>query len=572
MLRQPVKNNPTKFQFQNNQNMSVPLPEVQNVLKKMKKGKGKGKKKTTIQKIAKGASTALSAVESLAPLLALAPAVLARHPAYQGHPALSSQTVAAPTAFGGINQTNTSFRSYQRKDRLVVESTDLIGQVEWVQQSAETHRDIGTPLFAVSIDPYSPSFNGTRIQLLARGYQQWELKRASFLFVPMAPTTAVGALAMMSTTDPDEMIESTGLTALKSVMAHDGASEFPLWMPAYCHYKPIPGRTFYSSMANAPTGVQDDAIEAGLEARQTSAGQIAIFAASDLYPYSDGTNQFYTYGQVIVKWIVEFFNPAADDLSDTLFWGGSITAAQGATVTAAQPFGDPSATGRGWTGWNRPIPVTSPNGVAQNNLDITLGDSGRVYGFPVGYYFGWFYGSNLTGALVAALGGSTNAAIEVQDTQSVQNTAATSILRFIWFIVWQPGDNDVQDFQPFKWTTAPTGIGNDDFRMAFMRVSPIRNAITDSVSALGNPLIIRNRLERRKEAFRRAVRGVFRDMFPPLEDVMRDAQLTSVPFNRETPSLLQSGDVRTSDVPSEVAVNVQLLEAYRRLGLTAPKL
>lgn len=533
--------------------------------KSKNKNKGKGVKKSTGQKILSTVGKVATVAESLAPLLALAPAVLARHPDYVGHPSLKTQITSAPQAFGGISQTTTRFNATMRKDRMVVTSTDVIDEVKWVQQSAETHRDIGSPIFAVSIDPYSKHFKGTRVQLLARAYQQWTIKRANFIFVPMAPTTAVGAFAMFTTTDPDEVISEAGIAAVKSVMAHAGATEFPLWLPASCNYVPVPGREFYSSALNGTTNVQPDEIEAGLEARQTSAGQVGIFAASDLYPFSDGVNSFYTYGQVMVDWELEFFNPVAEDLRDLQFLGKSITAAQGATVTTAQPLGSPSATYRGWAGWSRDLPVAGAVAFPDSDLDITLGDSGRIFDLPLGFYFAWLYISSVTGSMVGVNGSSANSNIVILSQGRSIVTGATSQTSWIYFCVNRAGDATVQDFIPFGWSTAPTGVDNDDMRLVIARFAPFQNTLTSAEAPLGDPSVLTKRHEARRARFRQAVLRAMAPYMADLEPLPPQVPTLTAP-GAAPPSTPVERPNSLSVSPPDVATLLAMLSASRVLA------
>lgn len=519
--------------------------------------KAKGKKKSTGRKVLSTVGKVASAVESLAPLLALAPAVLARHPAYAGHPQLKTQLASAPATFGGITQTTTNFTASMKKDRLIVSSTDVIGEVKWVLAS-EPFRAIGSSIFAVSIDPYSPAFKGTRVQLLARAYQQWTIKRANFIFVPMAPTTAVGALVMMTTSDPDEMIQETGLLAVKAVMSHVGASEFPLWLPASCSYVPVPGREFYSSALNGAINEPPDAIEVGLEARQTSAGQIAIFSASDLYPFSDGINSFTTYGQVLVDWELEFFNPVAEDLKDTLWFGKAINSTGGSLVTNTEPLGPPTQRDFGWGYWDRVVPWVGTQ-FPETDMAITLGAEGRVHGFPVGFYFGWMYIANVTGSMSPQGSTSLKDSIVVMSNGFTLNSASTQATRWVFFSVVQSGDATIQDFNPFPWIVAPTAIGNDDFRLAFARIASFNNFL-DQGSPLGDGLIMQRRQKRRREAFRAAV---LRAMSPYLL-----SELTPQPTATTQPVVAPS-EPQSMVSTSDLAALMSLLNAPRPSGYPA---
>jgi len=439
----------------------------------LKKKRKQNKASKFVQGVGNVAGKIGSIASTLAPLLELAPMLLARHPEMCNHPKVLAATkgvvtpIQAPAAISGSMSSNTSFKSRSVKGgKMRVHAQDLIGTV--AIDGNENLNLQGTPLFVTTLDPYSPAFEGTRTQLLARSYQQWRIISCKVIYVPMAPTSAVGVIAMMTTTDPDETIPESGLNAVKAVMSHEGATEFPIWMPAGCAYQPVKDRVFYSSTSN---GLMDELTStslAGVEARQTSAGQIGVFAAADLYPYSDGANTYRTLGQILIDWELEFSVPVAENKCDYTTFAKAITAAGGSGVSINYVLGAITAAEGGWgTNWkdDYPVDVTS-NFVPKNNLPIMrdLSTGSTLYNFPSGIYLSVLYGNGLTGTGSASAATCTGE-YRIITADAFFNTASAKFTSWAIFYAPNQGGADVGTFKPVNFGTAPTGVGVDDMRI-----------------------------------------------------------------------------------------------------------
>lgn len=462
----------------------------------------KKKKKGVWDKIKGGVSGIAGIAGELAPLLALAPALLARHPCMAGTSLAQTQAIAAPAAYGGVAAAATKFSARQEGRALVVTSEDVVQQVTISEEGVQA----GDVIAAVNLDPYGSGFAGTRIQNIARTYQQYKIRQATVLFVPSAPTSAVGSLVMFTTTDPDESFQVAGFTAVQSALSHEGATQFPVWQPSAASYAPVPDRTFYSSTNSSNT---DDADEVGLELRQTSAGQIAVVAAVDLTGYTDGVNSYFNYGELIVCWEIEFYNPSLDNNGLSEGWSGSPTEEQLATLSDAFPFGTSSGSD-GLAGWSDPVDVEIPP--AENSLPLRMdatGSASRLFGLTAGYYLAATYVTSITDSVSAP---SQVGAIDSEEPQAFGNYE--NILAFDLTVLGTPNkhlflqyfrvlapSNDVDDgwFLPWQLSGGATYVGGSA-QLVVARQGDLIQAV--DIPAFMGGLAIRSARRRQRDMIR----------------------------------------------------------------------
>lgn len=87
----------------------------------------------------------------------------------------------------------------------------------------------GDVMAKISLNPASPDWSGTQVQVQARLWTRYKLKKISVMFQPAVATTTAGQMIGFISTDPDQPFSFTGDTAIKAGLVHQGSDIFNTW-------------------------------------------------------------------------------------------------------------------------------------------------------------------------------------------------------------------------------------------------------------------------------------------------------------------------------------------------------
>jgi len=282
-------------------------------------------------------SGAAKIAAELAPMIA--PVLLASHGPTQQRLALSAYGSKATTIGKSIAQAVPSMGSFPLNASMAVQpmsgvylhtpvydqasgkmvgvriiGVDYLGGLEAAVAKAQ-----GEVLSKIDLNPYSPGWSGTRLQMECRLYERYKFVRLVGLYAPSCPATTAGQIISYIDTDPVDQMTSEGAEADQVASAHAGAET---------------GQVFTTVLASyvADSNTQDFYGDAnGSDERQVSPG--------NWYIESMGELDVGVYGSLFVEYEIELKLPQIEN--DTSMWYvqliGGTDNVTGTTTT--YPFG-----------------------------------------------------------------------------------------------------------------------------------------------------------------------------------------------------------------------------------------
>lgn len=104
-----------------------------------------------------------------------------------------------------------------------IRGMDYLGSLEVDQEVA------GTQLRSLDLNPFSSDWNGTQLQVQARLWERYRVKRIVGMVEPACPATTAGQISSFIDPDPDDEFNLTGTKAIQAASAHQGSDVAQLW-------------------------------------------------------------------------------------------------------------------------------------------------------------------------------------------------------------------------------------------------------------------------------------------------------------------------------------------------------
>lgn len=226
----------------------------------------------------------------------------------------------------------------------------------------------GDVMAKISLNPASPDWAGTQIQVQSRLWTRFRLSRLSVMYQPAVATTTAGQMVGFCSEDPDQPWSFSGNASIKAALAHQFSDIFNTWSVGCV------GIATDSRSSDKYT--QGD----GSDPRLTSPGDFYLVCSADI----DMTS-IDTLGTIVVAY--EFDFDVRSDL-DTSYAPGAGFVAEWAPAwnTAAQ--GAYSYIGDGASGIQQPSSWLGPLAslVKYENFVIPTGTTVRGFTLPAGVY------------------------------------------------------------------------------------------------------------------------------------------------------------------------------------------
>lgn len=288
-----------------------------------KKDKKKKKKNSFASYLKGAAKVAAQIAPTVLPLLLAghAPSNLsAKAAGVQGVPDLGSAGMVGVASAASVAQyaTGTGIPSYKSNGNNVI-SVTWPGCEELSSINKPPSGNVwaaGQVMAKLSLNPASPDWSGTQLQVQARLWTRYKLKRISIMFQPAVATTTAGQMIGFCSSDPDQPFSFTGDTALKAALVHQFSDIFNTWSVG------VVGMAVDSTTGDFYT--QGD----GSDPRLTSPGDFYLICSADI-----DMTLIDTLGTIVVAYEYDF--SVKSDLDTSYAPGAGSTSVWGANLATA---------------------------------------------------------------------------------------------------------------------------------------------------------------------------------------------------------------------------------------------
>jgi len=264
------------------------------------------------------AKMAVDLIPMVAPLLLASHAPTQMAAAQNGINISSGSSVGAPLASASGAPTMVgvyNMKPIMSNGKVIgvkITGMDYLGDISTTATNLE-----GAVLSTVSLNPLSPSWNGTRCQKMASLYERYSFKKLVAMYAPSCAATTAGALCVFIDTDPTDTDIGAGKAGVQKATAHEGAEVGQVWQTLMACYCPDSATQDYY------------ADPSGSDLRLISPGNLTVVATTDL-PAA-------TYGALYAMYEIDLKIPQLEVVGLGTVWGWLKNTATG--ITTAIPMG-----------------------------------------------------------------------------------------------------------------------------------------------------------------------------------------------------------------------------------------